>query len=75
MDKKIDKLIKEKDVKLSQMLSPTLRNKDKELILQSINDINLEINNLTVNIQEEKENRAIKNIKKTTPSRSSNMLT
>ena len=66
MDKKIDKLIKEKEVKLSQMLSPTLRNKDKELILQSINDINLEINNLTVTIQEEKENCAIKNIKKQT---------
>ena len=74
MDKKVDKLIKEKEVKLSQMLSPTLRDKDKEKILQSINNINLLVNNLTVTIQEEKENRAIKNIRKTTPSPSSNML-
>ena len=64
LDKRIEKLLKEKEVKLSHILSPTLRTRDKEQIEQRINEINIEINNITISIQEEKEKKAINEIKK-----------
>ena len=63
LDENMEKLIKEKDIKLSQLLSSTLRTSDKEQIEHRINKINTDINNLTITIQDEKEKRAVSDIK------------
>ena len=62
-NKDIEKLIKEKDLKLAQLLHPNLRSSDKEQIENRINEINTEINNLTIAIQDHKEKCAINDIK------------